>query len=145
MVCTHEQRHATRDRFTMADEVVVGTADEIAARIAEADHAVAVVINHDLERDRESVAMLLGTKARYIGVLGPRARTERLIGEAARDPRIHAPVGLELGAETPQEIALAIVGEVMAALAPAPSQAVRERAAVSHGGSAATIAAAAAR
>ncbi|MBS1120671.1 MAG: Xanthine and dehydrogenase maturation factor, XdhC/CoxF family [Deltaproteobacteria bacterium] len=143
VVCTSEQRHSTRDRFTMADEVLVGTADDIATRIAQTDRAVAVVMHHDLERDRESVAMLLGTKARYIGVLGPRARTELLLEDAASDPRIHAPVELALGAETPQEIALALASEMMSALAPAPV--IRERIGMSHergGDSTATIAAA---
>ncbi len=144
VVCANQDRQSIRDRFTMADEVFVGPVGQLAGKIAESDRAIAVVMNHDLERDRESLVMLLATKARYIGVLGPRARTERLIGEAANDPRVHAPVGLELGAETPQEIALAIVAEVMSALAPArPAHAsvVHER----HGGSAATLVAAAAR
>ncbi len=118
VVCTSQQRHATRDRFAMADEVLVGAPADVASRIADTDRAVAVVMNHDLERDRASLTMLLATSVRYIGVLGPRARTERLIGEAASDPRIHAPAGIQLGAESPQEVALAIVAEVMATLAP---------------------------
>jgi xanthine/CO dehydrogenase XdhC/CoxF family maturation factor len=148
VVCTNEQRHATRDRFPMADEVLVGPASDVAARIAGTDRAVAVVMNHDLERDRESLAMLLHTRARYIGVLGPRDRTERLVGAAASDPRIHAPVGLAMNAETPQELALAIVAEVMSALAPTHAHVARDPAKVSHecgGGSAATFAAAAMR
>ncbi|HEU0033631.1 MAG TPA: XdhC family protein [Kofleriaceae bacterium] len=120
VICAADERHSTRDRFTMADEIIVGQPELIAAKIAEADRAVAVVMTHDLERDRESLALLLGTRARYIGVLGPRIRTQRLIGDAATDPRIHAPVGLQLGAETPQELALSITSEIMQTLAPVP-------------------------
>jgi xanthine/CO dehydrogenase XdhC/CoxF family maturation factor len=75
--------------------------------------------------------MLLASHARYLGVLGPRRRTERLLGElgltGTADPRLHAPVGLALGAETPSEIALAIVAEVQAALADADATQLRDR------------------
>ena len=74
--------------------------------------------------------MLLDSRAAYIGVLGPRARTEpRLLADLGRDgdPRLHAPIGLELGAETPQEIALAIAAEIQATLSRAPATSLRDR------------------
>jgi len=120
IVCAPEQaKHSTRERFAMADEVLAAPA-EIAARIAESDRAVAVVMHHDLARDRESLAMLLGTRLQYIGVLGPRGRTQRLLrdlGADDEDPRVVGPIGLDIGAESPPEIALAIVGELQAVLA----------------------------
>ncbi|MBA3393659.1 MAG: XdhC family protein [Deltaproteobacteria bacterium] len=120
IVCSSEAKYSTRERFAMADEVLVGSPAELAARIGQSDRAVAVVMNHNADRDRESLAMLLGTKLQYIGVLGPRNRTRRLLRELAiddEDPRVIGPIGLDLGAETPAELALAIVAELQAIVA----------------------------
>jgi xanthine/CO dehydrogenase XdhC/CoxF family maturation factor len=129
VVCAPKPRVATRERFVIADEVVAGTPGELAARVDACDRAVAVVMGHDYELDRRHVGMLVATKARYIGVLGPRARTARMLDElglASDDPRIHAPIGLALGAETPQEIALATVAEIQAVLRGAPATSLRD-------------------
>jgi xanthine/CO dehydrogenase XdhC/CoxF family maturation factor len=130
VLCTKRARNSMLDGIAVADEVVVGAPAEIASRIRATDRAFALVMNHSLETDRECLEMLLGTHISYIGVLGPRARTRRLLSSlevGERDPRIHAPVGLELGAETPAEIALAIVGEIQATLAHAPATRLRDR------------------
>jgi len=82
----------------------------------------AVIVTHHYSRDREYLSALVGTPASYIGVLGPRARLERLLDDLAADghrptveqrARIHGPAGLDIGAETPEEIALAIVAEIL--------------------------------
>lgn len=129
-VCSPQPRIATRQRFSsVADELLVGTPQEIAARIDECDRAVAIVMNHHYETDRDNLAMLLATSVRYIGMLGPRARTRRMLDEleVEVDTRLHAPIGLELGAETPQEIALAIAAEVQSVLRRAPAASKRAR------------------
>lgn len=128
-ICTGQARVSTQQRFTHADEILVGTQEEIAARVDECDRAVAIVMNHNIEADQKCLAMLLGTKARYIGVLGPRQRTVKLMTEigAAGDLRIHSGIGLSVGAETPQEFALAITAEVQSVLAGAPASHNRER------------------
>ena len=130
-VCTPRPRVSIRQRFVRADEVLVGTSAELAARVDHCDRAVAIVMGHDYQLDREHLGMLLATRARYIGVLGPRARTAHMLDElgagAGDDPRIHAPLGLELGAETPQEIALAAIAEIQAVLARAPGSNLRDR------------------
>jgi hypothetical protein len=74
--------------------------------------------------------MLLETSAKYIGVLGPRARTTRMLdelGASLDDIRLHAPIGLTIGAETPHEIAIAIIAEVKAVLSRVPAQSLRDR------------------
>ena len=130
-VCTPKPRVSIRQRFVHADEVLIGSPADIAARIDECDRAVAIVMGHSYELDREHLGMLLATRTRYIGVLGPRARTHRMLDELglARhdDPRIHAPVGLELGAETPQEIALAAIAEIQSVLSRSPGSSLRDR------------------
>jgi xanthine/CO dehydrogenase XdhC/CoxF family maturation factor len=130
-VCTDRVRTSTRVRFAAADEIVVGSPAELATRIDECDRAAAIVMNHDYAIDRDHLGMLIATRAHYIGVLGPRRRATRMLNElnfvAQTDPRLHVPVGLELGAKTPHEIALAIVAEVQAVLARLPPSSRRER------------------
>jgi len=114
----------------MADEVLVGAPQDIVARIAESDRAVALVMNHNCDRDRESLRALLDTKLRYIGVIGPRSRTQRLLREIGvddEDNRVVGPAGLSIGAETPQELALAIISEMQAVLAGTPMADIRHR------------------
>ena len=83
----------------------------------------AVIMNHHLERDRESLRFALESGAAYIGALGPRSRFQKLLGglheqgvvlDPAQVARVHSPVGLALGAESPEEIAVSIMGEILA-------------------------------
>ncbi len=121
VICTEEPREHIRQRFTATvDEIITGSPLEIAARVDECDRAVAIVMGHDNDLDRRNLGMLISTHCRYIGVLGPRARTQRMLAELGHgvngDTRIHAPLGLNIGADTPQEVALAIVAEVQSVL-----------------------------
>ncbi len=108
------------------DELVVCHPEEVAARVVLRPGAAAVVMTHDLEHDLAILGALLDSPAAYIGVLGPRRRTERLLArlEAARGPipaevraRVHGPAGLDLGADGPEEIALSIAAEITAVAA----------------------------
>ncbi|HTL31896.1 MAG TPA: XdhC family protein [Kofleriaceae bacterium] len=113
-VCTAAPRFEHAARFAAASSVGHDLAATCAA-IDRADRAAAVIMSHDLRHDADALRAVLATRACYVGVLGPRHRTESLLGGAAlADARIHAPVGLDLGAETPAEIALAVVAEVLA-------------------------------
>ena len=95
-----------------------------------------LVMTHHYLNDRVLLRDLLATPARYIGVLGPRRRTEELLddlrGEGVHPSaesleRIHAPAGLDLGADAPVEIALSIAAEVQAVAAGRPGGWLRER------------------
>ena len=87
-------------------------------------NAACVVMSHHYLQDLDALRYLLTTPARYIGMLGPRIRTEAMLAELRNTGapgvpqaglgRIHAPVGLDIGAETPEEIAVAIVAEIRA-------------------------------
>jgi len=92
----------------------IGEPVELAPRVDATDTAACVVMNHDYARDRACVATLVRTRARYIGVLGPRSRLDRMLAELelAPDARVHGPAGLALGGDTPEAIALAIVAEI---------------------------------
>ena len=92
-------------------------------RVPLTDRSSVVIMNHHLERDRESLRFALSSDAAYVGVLGPRTRFQKLtsaleaegwIVDAAALSRVRSPIGLAIGAETPEEIALSILGEVLA-------------------------------
>lgn len=122
-------RPSLRTRFAQA-ELVADSLDAVVARIDATDRAAVVVINHDLERDTACLDRALASQAAYVGALGPRHRTEKMLAEVGRalnDARLHAPVGLQLGAETPREIALAIVAEIQCELAHATGTPLRDR------------------
>ena len=121
-VCDPRGPTAPRSRFPLADEVIVCPPGEVALESGGA----AVVMSHNQDDDRRFLRSLLASPVGYVGVLGPRRRTDALLRDLAdagftptpeQLARLHAPVGLDLGADTPAEIALAIVAEVRAALA----------------------------
>jgi xanthine dehydrogenase accessory factor len=111
---------ATRARFSLADEVaVLRNGDVSALNLLESD--AAVIMTHSYEQDRNILKGLLARELAYIGVLGPRYRTADLLRDVATElggtPRrwmkkLHAPVGLNLGGDSPATIALAILAQI---------------------------------
>ncbi len=121
-----QARAASRERFAVADAVLLCRPEDVAACVPLTRRTMAVVMTHNYQHDLELFKMLVSSPARYIGLLGPKRRTEQIINEARAEGiapneadmrRFHAPVGLDLGAETPEEIALSIVAEIRAVLA----------------------------
>jgi len=112
-------------RFAEVDAIHTGPPRNAARACAAGDRGAAVVMSHDYDRDRASLHELLGASVQYVGVLGPARRTARMLDDlraAGRSPTeaslaaLHAPAGLAIGAETPEELALAIVAEAQAVL-----------------------------
>ena len=113
---------ATRERFPLADEVLTEWPDEAMARIGLDAGTAVVVLTHDPKFDHPALVVALRSEARYIGAIGSRGtirqRQEALLemGFTAKQfSRIHAPIGLDIGGQTPAEIALSIMAEVVAA------------------------------
>jgi xanthine/CO dehydrogenase XdhC/CoxF family maturation factor len=145
VICAKDPRHATRDRFSMADDILVGEPAEVRARIEAVDRAVAVIIGHDNTRDRDVLAMLLDTRVRFIGVCGPARRTSRMLTEIGRssDARLHATA--DVGIDAPHEAALALLAEIHDALkTPVIVELPRERPALASSRPSAVLAVAAA-
>jgi xanthine dehydrogenase accessory factor len=98
--------------------------------------AAVLLMTHNFHRDAELLAKIVRTGIGYVGVLGPRRRTERLLVEAgmpAGDPSaLHAPPGLDVGGETPEEIALSLLAEVQGHFAGRAGGKLRDRAAPIH-------------
>ena len=80
-------------------------------------HSSVVVMTHNLEQDIAYLSALHGAPVAYIGALGSRERVARMRNSPALDGlHVHAPAGLDIGSETPEEIALAIAAEIMAVI-----------------------------
>jgi xanthine/CO dehydrogenase XdhC/CoxF family maturation factor len=97
----------------------------------------AIVMTHNFLRDAELLERLLPTAIPYVGLLGPKKRREELLVHLSDAARAHAarlrgPVGLDLGGETPEEIALSIIAEVQAVLNGRDARALQERDAPIH-------------
>lgn len=112
---------ARASRFPDADAVLLGQLDSSFALADLLADAAVVVMTHSLQQDAWWLAQALRSSACYIGQLGPRERTERLLAGMALDnlpavARLHYPVGLDLGGDTPESVALAILGEITAVL-----------------------------
>jgi xanthine dehydrogenase accessory factor len=77
----------------------------------------AVIMTHNFMQDLELLEVLLPSAIPYVGLLGPKSRGDDLLARAALPPgRLHYPIGLDLGADNPEEIALSIVAEIQAVL-----------------------------
>ncbi|MEO8189218.1 MAG: XdhC family protein [Acidobacteriota bacterium] len=129
LVADHRPAAARPERFPGARAVLVSRAEEIlthvsgdSARPGDNARTAAVVMTHNVDRDVEWAAALLPLDLAYLGFLGPKRRgdqvleTARPLAAAVRARHILSPAGLDIGSETPREIALSIVAEISAAL-----------------------------
>jgi xanthine/CO dehydrogenase XdhC/CoxF family maturation factor len=113
--------YARPDRFPMADVVAVRLPGMI-SQLPLDPWTVAVTMSHSYSQDLEVLTELSETSiVPYIGVLGPRKRTEQMFQEVdlaqlAESPILHSPMGLDIGAEGPDQVALAVVSEIQAAM-----------------------------
>ena len=113
-----------RERFPEAAAFVhLDRPDEVGKVAPIDERTFVVVMTHNFLRDKDYVRSLLDSPARFIAMLGPGARTQRLTTELRQEgaatteenlERIHGPAGLDVGAEGPEEIAAAIVAEIVA-------------------------------
>ena len=123
-VVDHRPAFAIPERFPEAHQVIAGRAPELFDDLHVAG-AAAIVMTHNYMQDLALLRMLVGGEVRYLGVLGPRARTDRLINDLNTEKitlnadmrrALHSPVGLDIGAETAEEIALSAIAEMRAVL-----------------------------
>ena len=126
-ITIHDHRPAflTSERFPSAQRLVHQLVDEPLDEIAADNLTAAVIMTHHYARDRFILPALLRSGVFYIGVLGPKRRTEQLLEELAAEDHafnveqranLYAPVGLDIGADTPESIGLSIVAEIQSVL-----------------------------
>jgi xanthine dehydrogenase accessory factor len=122
-VCDAREVFATRARFPQADEVVVDWPDRLLRRVGSGLTArdAVCVLTHDAKFDVPALVAALATDVGYIGAMGSRrTHAERIVRleeagvDAASLRRIRAPIGLDIGARTPEETAVSICSEIIA-------------------------------
>jgi xanthine dehydrogenase accessory factor len=115
----------TEARFPGVFALVLGPAEELVARASPPSRSLAVVMTHHYRHDLPLLRQLLQIPLAYLGLLGPKRRSERILSEIegkglpltqAMRSHIRAPVGLDLGANAPEEVALSIIAEMTAVL-----------------------------
>lgn len=122
--------YARVERFPLADRVVLTDSGNPLAGIEIDRETCVVLMTHNYPGDGKLLQGILPARPRYLGLLGPKRRTERLFEEIGVSPgadHVHAPVGLDIGAETPEAIALSIVSEIQAVLAGRSGMKLRSR------------------
>jgi len=116
----HREAYINQPAFATAERRCHVEPGELADIGAANGFSAAVIMSHHLETDRAWLAALATTTIRYVGLLGPPARRDRLVGEIdnarALQERLHGPVGLEIGADDPETIAMSILAEMQAFL-----------------------------
>jgi len=112
---------ATRERFPHADELIVAWPDEVLERIELYPSTSVAVLTHDPKFDEPTLKVVLSHQVGYVGAVGSRKtkeeRDERLRKQGLAEEqirRIHGPIGLNIGATSPEEMALAIMAEIVA-------------------------------
>ncbi|HEV2066231.1 MAG TPA: XdhC/CoxI family protein [Thermomicrobiales bacterium] len=112
---------ATRERFPDVERLIVAWPDDAFADLDIHPSTAIAILTHDPKFDEPALLGALRTPARYIGAVGSRStnadRRERLIrnGVSADDlERVHGPIGLDIGGQTPEEMAISILGEIIA-------------------------------
>ena len=120
-VCDPRPRFLTRERFPGADELAVDWPDRVIEREALDERSAVCVLTHDPKLDVPALRAALASPAGYVGAMGGRrtteGRRERLRAEGVSEDdlaRIHAPIGLDLGAKAPAEVAVAVAAELVA-------------------------------
>lgn len=103
----------SRVNFPDADELIVAFPEEAFQYISFTPRDFILILTHQFQRDQQVLQYFLTKQVRYIGVLGSKARTQRLLGGSDLPPVVKSPVGLSIGAEGPEEIAVSIVAELI--------------------------------
>lgn len=117
--------HANKDRFPLASQTLVANPDVALNYISYDKRTFFVLVTHSYKCDYYFLKSLCATDVPYVGILGPKKKLNRMLGELkeggvpldqAKISTIFSPTGLDIGAETPEEIALSIIAEIQAVL-----------------------------
>src|SRR5438093_1391665 len=129
--------YLTSERSPGAAALVRSTGDDLGEAMPLDGDCYAVVMNHNFADDQAYLRALLKTPVSYIGVLGPRQRTDRMLRNlAAQGPvgegRVYGPVGLDIGTDGAEQVAVAVLAEVLAVRSGRRARSLRERLAPIH-------------
>jgi xanthine dehydrogenase accessory factor len=121
IVVDDRETYANRERFPEAQDVIADDFDRATQRLDIRESAYIVIVTRGHRDDMRVLRWAVGTKARYIGMIGSKRKTIAVFRELRREgmparlfERVHAPIGLDIGAVTPEEIAISITAELIA-------------------------------
>jgi xanthine dehydrogenase accessory factor len=116
----NRKEYASRSRFPHADHVICGRYETALPKAAVDQTTAIVIVTHGHLHDAVALRFALKSRAAYIGMIGSRAKIAHVFGQMrrlgfspARLKRVHTPIGLDIGAESPEEIAVAIAAELI--------------------------------
>ena len=120
-VIDDREAYANRERFPEAQQVIVEDFDKATARLSPGEASYIVIVTRGHRDDMRMLRWAVQTTARYVGMIGSRRKTITIFKELQQEglpahlfDRVHAPVGLDIGAITPEEIAVSIAAELIA-------------------------------
>ncbi|MEX6688843.1 XdhC family protein [Danxiaibacter flavus] len=128
--------HATQQRFPKAGKVCVAKPQEILSAVNVDEESAFVLMTHNYNYDLAVLEQIMRTNCSYIGVLGPKKKLQKMFDELVEKgttisedalQKIYGPVGLDIGAETSEEIALSVIAEIKAVFSGRNGTSLRER------------------
>jgi xanthine dehydrogenase accessory factor len=121
LIIDDRELYANRQRFPEAREVIAEDFDQAMARLSPTDSEFVVIVTRGHRDDMRVLRWAVQTPARYIGMIGSKRKTVTIFRELQKEglaaglfDRVHAPIGLDIGAVTPEEIAVSITAELIA-------------------------------
>ncbi len=120
VVVDSRPKFATPERFPQADQVVLSDPGEVLKSMGLTPSTYAVILTHDYRLDQAALRVLLPSPVAYIGLLGSRRKAKVIFDNLRQEgvqeellSRVYAPIGLDIGAQTPEEIAVSILAEIL--------------------------------
>lgn len=121
VVVDQRPEFANTERFPLADEVIVGSPADIASLVRLDDRTHVVIVTHGHLFDKDALRAVATSPAPYVGMIGSRSKVSTVMRDLAEEgvsaealARVHAPIGVDLGGQTPGEIAVSILSEIIA-------------------------------
>ncbi len=122
-VADDRESFASRERFPQSQEIVLAPFEECLQQIAVTENSFLLVVTRGHRHDQIALEQAIQTRARYVGLIGSRRKIQLIVENLLRKgygaetfDRLYAPIGLEIGSETPEEIAVSVMGELIAIL-----------------------------
>lgn len=128
--------HANSQRFKNVKQIIVGKPNEVVQKVRIHEQTFFILLSHNYNYDIGMLRQLIKTDCRYIGILGPKKKLEKMLDELRGEgititeeeqQKIYGPIGLDIGAETPEEIALSIIAEIKAVISHKEAAALRNK------------------
>ncbi|MCK4237002.1 MAG: XdhC family protein, partial [Candidatus Krumholzibacteria bacterium] len=120
IVVDEREQYASKDRFPQAGKILVARPSDPKIRDLVTPSTYIIILTHSHKSDREALKNIVSTEAAYIGMIGSSKKVNAIMKALKSDGvpaetlgRVHSPVGLDIGAETPEEIAISILSEII--------------------------------